>query len=92
VALVEDPQSGGEHRVLTIVGRMAALDADQLGDHRVPAADRVGKHLPPQLRVLTIAKPSDGGLGEGDVEHVQVAATAAEADHLTIERDDHRRW
>ena len=70
VALVEDPQGGGEHRVLAIVRRVAALDADQRGDHRVPAADRVGEHLAPELRVLTVAQLLGGGLGEGDVEHV----------------------
>ena len=65
VALVEDPQRGGEHRVLAVVRRVAALDADQRGDHRVSAADRVGEQLAPQLRVLPIAEALRGGAWRG---------------------------
>ena len=42
----------------------------------------------PSLRVLAVAEPRGGTLGELDVEHVQVSAATAEPDHLTVERAD----
>ena len=54
----------------------------------MPAADRVGEQLAPELAVLAAAEPRGGALGELDVEHVQVAAATAEPDHLPVERAD----
>jgi hypothetical protein len=50
----------------------------------VAASDGVGEHLAPQLGVLAVAQLLGGVFGEGDVEHVQVAATAAQRDHLAV--------
>ena len=88
MALIEDPQSGGQYRILAIVRRVAALDADQRRDHRVPPPDRVRQQLACQLRVLAVPELGGGALGEVDVEHVQVAAAAAEPDHLTVQGGD----
>jgi hypothetical protein len=54
----------------------------------VPPTDGVGQQLTLQLGVLAVAEAGGGFLGQLDVEHVQIAAAAAEADDLPVERAD----
>ena len=67
---------------------MAALDADQRRHHRVAPADGVGQELALELDVLAVAELLGGPQGERHVQHVQIAAAAAEPDHLSVEGGD----
>ena len=67
---------------------MAALDADQRGHHRVAPADGVGQELALELGVLAVTEQLGGAEVERHVQHVQIAAAAAEHDHLPVDAGD----
>ena len=64
MSFVKNFEGGGQYGILAVARRVAALDRDQRRDHRVPATDRVGEQLAPQLAVLTVAELDGGAPGE----------------------------